>query len=64
MKNIRIVDKGERPQFMDWDLYTYSSDVTTYNLYEQDWADLEAEGLTYLFEDRDDFERRKKERRG
>jgi hypothetical protein len=64
MKNVKVISKGERPPFMDYDLYEYSSDITTFNLYDQEWADLEAEGLTYLFKHREELEKRKLERKG
>ena len=62
MKNVTVVSKGERPQHMDWDLYEYSSDVTTFNLYEQSWTDIVAEGLAHLFNNNEaEFERKKLE---
>ncbi|WP_428908266.1 hypothetical protein [Niallia sp. Krafla_26] len=62
MKNVRIVDKGEHPKYIDWDLYTYFNDITTFKLYERDWSDLEVEELVRYFENEEEFEQRKIER--
>jgi hypothetical protein len=62
LKNVKIVDKGERPKHMDTDLYENSSDITMFNLYDQDWADIVENELTWIFETQSEFERLKRER--
>ncbi|MCM3668010.1 hypothetical protein M3181_03210 [Mesobacillus maritimus] len=65
LKNVKVIDKGERPRFFDWGVYDYSSHLTAFNVYEQTWAALQAEGLTHLFnDDVSEFERKKLERKG
>lgn len=60
LKNVQIVGKGERPQYGEKAVYDLSSDVTVFNLYEQQWQALVDAGLSYLFnEDRAEFEYRK-----
>ena len=61
LTGVKVIPKGERPQYMDWDLYKYSGDITTFNLYEQNWTDLVAEGFDKYFEDEADFELKRAE---
>ncbi|HWO74372.1 MAG TPA: hypothetical protein VNM69_00485 [Bacillus sp. (in: firmicutes)] len=56
LKNVRKIDKGPKPPFMDNDVYEKSSDVIVWNLYEQDWQTIHSEGLARLFNGRDEFE--------
>jgi hypothetical protein len=62
LNGAKIENKGAKPRFMDKDLYEKSSDVLTYNLFDQNWQTLQAHGLTHLFKDKTDFETRKAER--
>jgi hypothetical protein len=62
LKNVRIESKGERPKHMDTDLYEYSSDITEFNLYDQDWADIVDCGLEWVFQTQAEFERLKLKR--
>lgn len=60
LKGVKIVDKGDKPRYHDSDVWEKSSDIVAYNLYEQDWGDLKAEGLTHIFDDdKAEFDRRK-----
>lgn len=51
LKNVSIESKGERPERMNREWFESSSDITTFNLYEQDWQTLIDEGLDRLFVD-------------
>lgn len=66
LKNVSIMDKGEPPRFIDYGVYEYSSLVTAFNLYEQDWTTLQKHRLTYLYnDDQNEFEsKRAKWQRG
>jgi len=45
---------------MDKDIFDKSSDVTVFNLYEQDWPTLVDNGLSHIFnENESEFEQRK-----
>jgi hypothetical protein len=55
----RIEPKPERGQYEDRDVHSLSSDITTFNLYEQDWQTLVNEGLAQLFANKEDFEQRR-----
>lgn len=59
LKGARIIPKGDKPRYQDRDVWEKSSDIVTYNLYENEWDDLQREGLTHLFEDESEFNRRK-----
>ncbi|MEK4801040.1 hypothetical protein MHI02_05705 [Oceanobacillus sp. FSL K6-0118] len=60
LKGARIVPKGDKPRYQDRDVWEKSSDIVTYNLYENEWDDLVSEGLTHIFNnDKDLFEKRK-----
>ncbi|MGP4074138.1 hypothetical protein ACTWQB_16670 [Piscibacillus sp. B03] len=60
LRNVKVVDKGEKPRFMDRDVFDKSSDITVFNLYEQSWATLVERGLAHIFNhDQCEFERRK-----
>lgn len=62
LKNVRIVDKPPKKRYEDSDLYEKSSSVVTYNLFENEWDDLQREGLTHIFNhDKDLFEKRREE---
>ncbi|WP_042224139.1 hypothetical protein [Oceanobacillus manasiensis] len=61
LKKVRIEDKGQKPQYQAKDVFDKSSDVTVYNVFDQDWATLQTEGLARLFDSKAEFERRKKE---
>ncbi|MCM3572520.1 hypothetical protein M3172_04915 [Mesobacillus subterraneus] len=64
LRNVRVESKGPKPQFMEHRTYDMASDVTVWNLYEQTWSAIVAEGLGRLFENRDEFEQRKVKRSG
>ncbi|GGH72718.1 hypothetical protein GCM10010978_09900 [Compostibacillus humi] len=60
LKGVKVIDKGDKPRYQDSDVWEKSSDIVVYNLYEQDWCDLKAEGLTHIFDDdKAEFDRRK-----
>jgi hypothetical protein len=61
LKNVRIVPKPERSFREDVDKYELSSDITEFNLYEQDYETLVEEGLDWIFASREQFERLKRE---
>jgi hypothetical protein len=60
--NARIEPKSERLNHEDRDVHEKSSDVTEFNLYDQDYGTLVDEGLDWIFASRSEFERLKKER--
>jgi hypothetical protein len=60
LRNVRIESKPERGQYEDRDVHEKSSDITTYNLYEQEWDVLINEGLAQLFTDKPEFEQLKR----
>lgn len=64
LKNVSIESKGERPERMNREWFESSSDITTFNLYEQDWQTLIDEGLDRLFVDEAMFNGLKFEREG
>jgi len=60
LKGARIIPKGDKPRYQDRDVWEKSSDIVTYNLYENEWDDLVSEGLTHIFNnDKYLFEKRK-----
>ncbi len=62
LKNVRTERKPEKGRYEKYYEWSQSSDVTTFNLYEQDWPTLIDEGLTRIFSDQAEFERLKDER--
>lgn len=56
LKNVKIEPKPERKKHEDYDVWSKSSDITAFNLYEQTWETLVVEGLSRLFDGRADFE--------
>lgn len=63
VRNIRIEPKSERKKHENYDVWTESSDITTFNLYDQDWQTIEELGMSEYFNDKADFERKKSERK-
>jgi hypothetical protein len=61
LTNVRIEPKGECPPRMNKAWFELSSDITTFNLYEQGWTDIVAEGLSHLFENKNEFKERAKQ---
>jgi transposase len=62
LSGVRIESKGKRPRYgSEKEFWHLSGDVTTYNLYEQSFEALEANGLDHLFESQAEFEARKAE---
>ncbi|MCM3732358.1 hypothetical protein M3196_11865 [Fictibacillus nanhaiensis] len=62
LKNVRIEPKAPREKHEDIDKYTKSSDITEFNLYDQDYETLVDEGLDWIFASRSESERLKRER--
>lgn len=54
--NVKIEPKPKRKKHEDYDVWSKSSDITTFNLYEQTWETLVVEGLSRLFDGQADFE--------
>lgn len=60
--NVRIEPKPERKRHEDKDVWSNSSDIAVWNMYDQDYDVIQAEGLGRLFDGQEDFVRRVRRR--
>ncbi|WP_411953584.1 hypothetical protein ACKXGF_09935 [Alkalibacillus sp. S2W] len=61
LQNVEVRPKIKR-QHENQEVFEKSSDITVYNVYEQDYQTLVEEGLAHWFADKADFEQQKGER--
>ncbi|WP_173916912.1 hypothetical protein [Halobacillus sp. Marseille-Q1614] len=61
LNGVKVVAKPPKKLYEDADTHSKSSDVTMYNLFEQDYEVLQANSLDRYFENEYDFKRKQAE---